>query len=53
MVPFVQKTAKYSEQEEKLFCKLDKGIDDMEKGSTIPHEDAMKQICERVKGYAV
>lgn len=53
MAPFVQETAKYSEQEEKLFRESDKGIDDMEKVNTIPHEDAMRQICERLKGYAI
>lgn len=53
MAPLVQETAKCSEREEKLFRELDKGIDDMEKGNTIPHEDAMKQIRERLKGYAV
>ena len=37
----------------KLFRELDKGIDDMEKGNTMSHEDSMKQIRERLKKYAV
>ena len=36
MAPLAQETVKYSEQEEKLFRELDKGIDDMEQGNTIP-----------------
>lgn len=31
MAPLAQETMKYTEQEEKLFRELDKGIDDMEK----------------------
>lgn len=31
---------------ELFFRELDKGIDDMEQGNTIPHEEAMRQICE-------
>lgn len=53
MASLVQETIKYNEQEKKLFCELDRGIDDMEQGNTVPHEDAMKQIRERLKGYAV
>ncbi len=29
-----------------FFRELDKGIDDMEQGNTIPHEEAMRQIRE-------
>lgn len=54
MAPLAQETVKYSEQEEKLFRELDKGIDDMEQGNTIPHEEAMRQIRERLlKEYAI
>ena len=53
MAPLAQKTMKYTEQEEKLFREWDKGIDDMEKGNTMSHEDSMKQIRERLKKYAV
>lgn len=53
MAPLAQETMKYTEQEEKLFRELDKGIDDMEKGNTMSHEDSMKQIRERLKKYAV
>lgn len=49
MAPLAQETMKYTEQEEKLFRELDKGIDDMEKGNTMSHEDSMKQIRERLK----
>ena len=39
---------------ETLFSYLDKGIDDMEQGNTIPHEEAMRQIRERLlKEYAI
>lgn len=31
---------------ELFFRELDKGIDDMEQGNTIPHEEAMTQIRE-------
>ena len=53
MAPLAQEKMKYTEQEEKLFRELDKGIDDMEKGNTMSHEDSMKQIRERLKKYAV
>ena len=54
MAPLAQETVKYSEQEEKLFRELDKGIDDMEQGNTIPHEEAMRQLSERLlKEYAI
>ncbi|MCI7168887.1 hypothetical protein MSB04_00440 [bacterium] len=53
MAPLVQETMKYTEQEEKLFRELDKGINDMEKGNILSHEDSMKQIRERLEKYAV
>lgn len=41
------------ENETNLFNELDKGIDSMERGDTIPHEDAMAMIRERVQQYYV
>ena len=49
MAPLAQKTVKYNEQEEKIFRELDKGIDDMEQGDTIPHEEAMRLIRESLE----
>lgn len=42
-----------SENEKKLFHELDKGIDDMEEGRTIPHDLAMKQIRERISSHDI
>ena len=53
MAPLVQETMKYTEQEEKLCRELDQGINDMEKGNILSHEDSMKQIRERLEKYAV
>ena len=33
---------------EAFFIELDKGIDDMENGRVVPHEEAMKNIRERL-----
>lgn len=52
MAPLAQKTVKYNEQEEKIFRELDKGIDDMEQGNTIPHEEAMRLIRESLEQYS-
>lgn len=41
------------ESESRLFEELDKGIDSMESGRTIPHDEAMQMIWEKVKEYAV
>ena len=41
------------EQEKELFEELDKGIDSMEAGKVVPHEEAMRIIRERVNNYAV
>lgn len=41
------------EQEKTLFAELDKGIDDMEAGRTLPHDEAMKKIKEAVSAYVV
>ena len=35
-----------------LFAELDKGIDDMEAGRVVPHEEAMREIRQMVKNYA-
>lgn len=35
-----------------LFAELDKGIDDMEAGRVVPHEEAMKIIRKSVEDYA-
>ena len=32
---------------EELFRELDKGIRDLERGDVIPHEDFMKEMCEK------
>ncbi|MGF7011501.1 putative transcriptional regulator [Lachnospiraceae bacterium PF1-22] len=39
--------------EEKLYEALDKGIDDMESGRTMDHEEAMAIIREKVRSYDV
>ena len=41
---------KIDEQEE-FFKELDKGIDDMENGRVLPHEETMKIIGERLRVY--
>lgn len=40
-------------QEMQIFKELDKGIDDMEAGRVIEHEEAMRILKERVKQYAI
>lgn len=40
-------------QEKKLYKELDKGIDDMENGRVVPHEEAMKKLMERFRHNAV
>ena len=49
----VIKRTECSEQELKLYQELDKGIEDMENGRTVSHDEAMKQICERLESYGV
>lgn len=39
--------------EDELFKALDKGIDDMEHGRTIPHEEMMRSLRERIQSYDV
>lgn len=53
MAALVQKQCEYTEQEKKLYQELDKGIDDMEKGRMVSHDEAMKQIRERMKSYGI
>ncbi|MCP1103616.1 putative transcriptional regulator [Aequitasia blattaphilus] len=48
MTPLVNiKNGNDKKDEEKICEALDKGIDDMEAGNTISHEDAMTIIRER------
>lgn len=42
-----------TESESRLFEELDKGIDSMENGRTVPHDKAMQIIREKLKEYAV
>lgn len=53
MAPLLKEERKYTQQEEKLFHELDKGIDQMEQGEVVPHEEAMRIIRERVSAYEV
>lgn len=41
------------ESESRLYEELDKGIDSMENGRTVPHDKAMQMIREKLKEYAV
>lgn len=41
------------ESERRLFEELDRGIDSMENGQTVPHDKAMQMIREKLKEYAV
>lgn len=38
---------------EEILRALDKGIDDMENGRTVPHEQAMEIVRQRLKEYAL
>lgn len=40
-------------QEMQIFKELDKGIDDMEAGRVIDHDEAMRILKERVNQYAL
>lgn len=53
MTQLVRSQNDISELEEKLYMKLDKGIDDMEQGRVVSHDEAMKQIRERIESYAL
>ncbi len=39
--------------EEAILRALDKGIDDMENGRVVPHEQAMEIVRQRLKEYAL
>lgn len=41
------------DSEEKLYSALDKGIDDMEAGRLIPHEEAMVIVRQRLRDYVL
>lgn len=53
MAPLVKEYYEQDKKEKKLFQELDKGIDDMEQGKTVAHEDAMRIIREKVSQYHV
>ena len=53
MIPLKEKKSSASREEEQLFRELDKGIDNMEQGNTVPHDEAMRMIREKVKEYAI
>jgi len=53
MTPLTQDNYQLSEQESALYSMLDKGIDDMENGRTVPHDEAMKQVRERLTPYGL
>ena len=42
-----------ADSESQFFKELDKGIDSMENGRTVPHDKAMQMIREKLKEYAV
>lgn len=42
-----------NEVEEAILRALDKGIDDMENGRVVPHEQAMEIVRQRLKEYAL
>jgi predicted transcriptional regulator len=49
----VQTQNELTDQEKILYRELDKGINDMENGHTVPHVEAMKQIRERINSYGI
>lgn len=42
-----------NEVEEAILRALDKGIDDMENGRVVPHEQAMEIVRQRLKEYVL
>lgn len=44
---------KTTEQEELIYKELDKGIEDMTQGRTVPHDEAMQLMREGIKPYGV
>ncbi|MBS5065713.1 MAG: hypothetical protein KHZ58_18320 [Hungatella hathewayi] len=53
MVSSVKNPDRIVEQEKKLYRELDKGIEDMEKGNLLSHEETMQLLREKVKSYGV
>jgi len=54
MEPFInEKSTPQNEKEKKLLKALDKGIDDMEQGRTVSHEEAMKILREKIESYDI
>jgi len=53
MISLANEKIETTEQEEFLYKELDKGIEDMTQGRTVPHEEAMQLIRERIKAYGV
>lgn len=53
MALLTQEEIKMAEQKERLYRELDKGIDDMEQGRIVPHDEAMQLIRERIKSYRI
>ena len=49
----IMKGVVVSEEEKDLLEKLDKGIDDLENGRIIAHEDAMKILKQRYDTYVL
>jgi len=43
----LNETAEFHRQQDEFFRELDKGIRDMEQGNVIPHDEFMKQMCEK------
>lgn len=44
-----KKQREFTESENRLSKELDKGIDSMENGRTVPHDKAMHRIREKIK----
>lgn len=48
---YMDTTLGKNDEQEEFFKELDKGIDDMENGRVLPHEETMKIIGERLRVY--
>lgn len=46
-------TLKAKDQSASVYEELDKGINDLENGNVVAHEDAMEIIRERISSYGV
>ena len=54
MEPLAKEQITEEEKREKELLKaLDKGIDDMEQGRTVSHEEAMRILRERLEAYDI